>query len=211
MGLLRNEHTGETLRSICSQGLPLQYLTTRPDWKLPKYSITKLNSFLCISKMVYALLPETQCCRSPHNDTERCSGQAASWKMQLMETVYSVQFQLCLKSFVYSWEKMDKRWIAFITEWWDYKVFSLLWIQLYFPNFLQWIDIFVTRRNLISEEAIAQNPLSIQKGLAYPRVKAGHGKIFREFRRIFLPNGRNGRCEERVSATRLLTSWLCGL
>lgn len=31
--------------------------TTVPDWKLPKYSITELNWFLYIYKMVYALLP----------------------------------------------------------------------------------------------------------------------------------------------------------
>lgn len=95
-------------------------------------------------------------------------------------------------------EKMEERLVVVVTEWWDYEVFfSSLNSSVFFQNFLQWIDSFVTRKNLIEEEAISRALSQFRKGCGVGEGKAGHGKIFREIRMMFPPKYQElqGRCE----------------
>lgn len=54
----RWEHEGEKIRNYSfTKTVTAILFTAGPSWKWPKCSITKLNSFLYIYQMVYALLP----------------------------------------------------------------------------------------------------------------------------------------------------------
>lgn len=79
---------------------------------------------------------------------------------------------------------MDKRRIVVITEWWDYKVFFSSLNSSVFSKFstMNRLFFFFNKEKPTIRRSHCQSPLSLQKGLGYWRVKAGHEKIFREIK-----------------------------
>lgn len=106
-------------------------------------------------------------------------------------------------------EKMKQWLIVVITEWVFF--FFLLWIYLYFPNFPQWIDTFVTRKIYSKKKHFRSSLCGCDVGServgVLEREKHAIGRSWQKSDDVTSHMAWTARCEQRVIATGLLTSF----